>query len=331
MAEAENSNELYSKYKAITTLLPYAVLQELNGKPEMLNMFLCAARASKMLWFRWYRIRQFVSPILSKATPHAIILISAHIPWSLLTDRGDLVRQWAVAISTVPYAEEVAQSVVDTLLQIAFEAPLLPRIPIDTWSWLTKRPPLPPVFLGRHLGTHQSIVDAIRGLNDIEVLKSYLLLTWSEWDTLRGEGFNKMCTSIREDFGGVGMGRHRVDLIERLDHILGQLDRGLEYLNQHSPYVDEDNLQIMEQDYRGIKEVLLEVERRTSPLITPLFCTLIPAKIHRVSRNVYVRSSSPVPVVSWLAYLAPVADTILCPYLRPTTSTQLVPSRYMLR
>ena len=43
----------------------------------------------------------------------------------------------------------------------------------------------------------------VRGLKDIKVLKSYLFLVWSEWDT--PYGFDEMCTSILEDFGGICM------------------------------------------------------------------------------------------------------------------------------
>ena len=273
-AKAEGTDELRSKRKAITTLLPYAVWQELSGKPQMLNTILCAARASRMLWFRWYRIRQFVIPILSKATPRAIVLLAPHIPWSLLTGRGDLVRQWTTATSMVPYTEEVARSVVDTLLQIASRSKLLPHITIGVWLWLTKRPSLPPVCSGRHFGTYLHVVQAVRRLKDIEILKSYLLLTWSEWDAVQHGAFNEICASIREDFGGVGMDRHRADLIQQLDNVLGQLDRGSEQFKQHNPDHSVFDLQTAKQEYEKLKGVLVEVGRRTPSLIMMLFYVL---------------------------------------------------------
>ena len=60
---------------------------------------------------------------------------------------------------------------------------------------------------------------------DIEVLKSYLFAVWSEWDWLSNYCFDEMCILIRDDFGGIEMGHHRTDLIQRLDDVLGQLDR----------------------------------------------------------------------------------------------------------
>ena len=256
MAEAQDVKELCSKRKAITTLLPYATWQELKGQPEMLNILLHAARASKMLQFRWYRIELFASALLSKATPHAIVLVSPHIPWRFLRNRGDLAQQWAAATSTVPHTEEVAQSVVDTLLQIAFRKELLPYITADVWLWLTKLPSLPPVCLGRRFGTYAYVIGAVWMLKDVKILKSYLLLTWSEWNAFHSS--DEICAWADEDFGGVGMGHHRADLIERLDYILGQLGQGLEYLNQHNPAIDEDGLQTMKQQYGKLKEAFLE-------------------------------------------------------------------------
>ena len=110
------------------------------------------------------------------------MLVSPYIRWDWLTCRGGLVQLWATAVSAVPDTEEVASSVVDTLLQIASQRDLLPHIPADTWLWLTKRPHLPPICLGRNAGTYAHVVKAVRALKDVEVLKSYFLLVWSEWN-----------------------------------------------------------------------------------------------------------------------------------------------------
>ena len=231
MVEAEGHLPLRSRRKAITALLPHAVWQERKGQPEMLNTILRAARASKAMWFMWCYVNQFPSTLFLEASPRAIVLVSPHFDWRRLRGRGDLVQLWAATASAVPYTEEVAQGVVDTLLQIASVGELVRYIPAHVWSWLTKRPSLPPVCEGHYDGTHAHVVEVVRGLRDIEILKSYLLLVWSEWDT--PAGCDEMCTSIREDFSGIGMGHHRAELIRRLDHVLGQLDRGLEYLIQH--------------------------------------------------------------------------------------------------
>ena len=305
MAEAENLDELHSKHKAITTLLPYATWQELDGKPKMLDVLLRAVRASKMLVFTWHRAKQFATPILYNASPRAIILISPHIPWELLPDREDLVQKWAEATFEVPSSEEVSQSVVDTLLQIVSMSNLLPHITIGVWSRLTEQPYLPPVCMGRSFGTQPHVLEAVRRLEDIEILKSYLILTWSEWDTF--DSSHEIC-ALAEDFGGVGVGHHRADLIQQLDHVLGQLDAGLEYLVQHNPHYREDFFQSMKYQYQRLRETLLETDIiATTSVSNPsvvLLCLLTQVEIHRVSHNVYVCSSSPMSIVLWLEYLA---------------------------
>jgi len=45
---------------------------------------------------------------------------------------------------------------------------------------------------------------------------------------------------MREDFCGIEMDRYRVDLVQRLDHVLGELDRGLEYLREDRPELYEE-------------------------------------------------------------------------------------------
>ena len=301
MARVEDRHLIRSKHKAINALLPYAVLCERDGQPEMLDAFLHAAGASKMLKFGWSRARQYASTVLSKSSPRALALASPHVRWEFLTDRGDLVQQWAAATSMVPCTERVTQCVVDALLQIASQDGLFPHIPADTWSWLVKGPSLPPVCHGRDIGACQYLARAIRGFGDIEITKSYLLLIWSEWDYLASGGFDESCSSIREDFGGVGNGHHRAELTQRLDHILAQLDRGLEYLQQHNPNVGERDFRMMRDQYRKLMDILLETNieavARTSNPMTVLLRMLTHADVRRISCNDHVRASAPVSLV----------------------------------
>jgi len=268
MAEAEDYHPLRSKRKAITTLLPYAVLQEQNGKPEMFQAFLHAARASKEWELTWHRTWKYIRRLPQKASPHALVLASPHVRWYLLTDSGDLVQKWAAAASSVPYTEEVGQSVVDVLLQIVEEGVLVSHIPTEMWSWLIRQPSLPPVCYGRLVGSQTHVFRAVRGLKDIEVLKSYLLLVWSEWGYIQdGNSFNEMCVLIWKYFSGTGMGNYRAELIQKLDYILGQLDWGLDHLKQHNPWLGRYDLWRMKGQYKKLREVLLEVERCVSSQI----------------------------------------------------------------
>ena len=259
----------------------------------MLDTILHSTRSSKIPRFMWHHVDQFVGTLLSKASSRAIALVSPHISWSRLADRRDLIQQWAATASVAPHTEEVARGVVDTLLQIASEDELAPYIPADLWSWLVKWPSLPPICLGRSVGTRVCVIKTVQALGNVEVLKSYLLLVWSEWDALQdNSSFDEMCISIREGFSGIGMGHHRAELIRRLDHVLGELDRGLEHLNKHNPQLGIFGLWKMKRRYGKLKDELAKLERCTSSLMLALLCILTP-EIHGIPCNVRARSSLP--------------------------------------
>ena len=155
-------------------------------------------------------------------------------------------------------------------------------------------------------------------LKDIEILKSYLLLVWSEWNPLYDAGFDEMCNLIHEDFSGIELYPCRADLVERLDQVLGQLNRGLEYLRQDTPWLDEYGFQKRKRQYGELKAILLEEDRKNvgggqesvgggqesvgGPYpyvfqIHPPFDLLIPAGVRRVPLDIHVRTPSPVSVV----------------------------------
>ena len=310
MADIEYYQLIQSKRKAINALLPYAVRQEKDGQPEMFNAFLHVARASRRLKFKWDRVRQYTRTLLSSASPHALTLASPHIHWDFFMDGGDLVQQWAVACSAVPYTEEVAQSVVNTLLQIASQDASLPHIPTDIWSWLTKQPSLPPIRCGYDIGAYLHVVKAVRSLGDIEIIKCYFLLIWSEWDPLMTTVFDEVCTSVHEDFGGVGNSSHQAELIQHLDYILVWLGKGLKQLQHDNPSLGEHNFQTMKYQYRKLKDILLEISAKviackSYPI---LLCILTQVETHRNTYNIYVYT-----------------PTLISAFLDIETSTLLIP------
>ena len=164
------------------------------------------------------------------------------------------------ALSTVPYSEEVCQSIVGTLLQVSLDNSLRPLIPVHVWAWLKKRPSLPPSYFRRYKASEPILVRHIRGLGDIEILKSFLLIL-SEWN--HAYDISEILISIEKDFGGIGMQSHRDDLIRHLNHVLGQLDRGWE----SRTYEWEPEMRKL--DYKVLKDVLLEVDKRTALTCTP--------------------------------------------------------------
>jgi hypothetical protein len=216
----------------------------------MIDAILRIARVSNTYFLRSSRIWG-QTPVITLISPYTY-----SYPWDQNT-----ISEWAVVVSAVPYSEEVGVSVVDMLLRLARRDTIRKYIPIDVWAWLKKRLSLPPECQGRDRGTGGGIVRHIRRLRDLDILKSYFLLVWSEWNFLEDSGFDEMQASIVEDLGGIGMQHHRTDLIKRLDQVLGELDRGWEYLNQAQWWITEDDVHKREEQYRRLREVLLEVDR----------------------------------------------------------------------
>ena len=259
----ERSTVIRSKRKALTALFPYVALREEEGQHEMFDAFLHVARASERSGLMWFYIEPLFSALLDEGAPVVLkrvaILISPHIPWWQFEDSGRLIQVWVEAASAVPYTDDIGQSVVDTLLQIACWKS--PTIPAGVWSWLNKRPDLPPACPGRYWGSSQAVFKTIRALDDIEILTSYLVLVWSEWDFLMPKGFDEMCASVREDFGGEEMGHYRKDLLDRLGHVRRELGLGLEYIQQHKPRLDEENFRLRQRQYEELREILVKVDR----------------------------------------------------------------------
>jgi len=247
----------------------------------MIDVFFGVARASKSDEFMWRKIKPFVTTLFGDATPDSlnrvIALVSPFVRWGTWGADRSMVIRWVTAASAVPYTEEVGQSVVEALFQIAFTHHLRPHIPVGIWAWLNKRPTLPPVCRGRSKGSTVDVVRKVRGLRDIETLKSYLLLVWSEWDSVCPKGLIEMLTLIKEDFSGIAMGRHREDLIERLDHLLERLaDRRPGHaVGQHAHHLWYPRIQRAKGQYVRLKEILLETDRKATEILTRTSSRLI--------------------------------------------------------
>jgi hypothetical protein len=265
MAEAPGTDPaVESKRKAISSLFPYAVRLERDGQRGMIDAIIRLTSMSTSGGFMWYRIEPYVTTWFdessSPALNRAITLAAPCVDWDREPYTENAVARWAAAASTIPYSEEVGRSVVDALLLIAYRDSLRPHIPVEIWAWLKRRPSLPPVCRGRCLSTTLNVVRHIRGLGDIELLKSYLFAVWSEWDSLFDPCLSEMEIVIREEFDGIVMWRHREDLIERLDHVLGQLDQDLDYFKRHNPKIYEGRIARAKGQYGRLKEVLVEVD-----------------------------------------------------------------------
>ena len=277
----------------------------------MLDAILGAFGTSSPLRPVWYPVQPYLRSLFwrpNHSSLHRVItLTSPYISWDSRQSDQSMVSRWVAATSAVAYTEAVGQSVISTLFQIAADRELRPHIPVDIWTWLKKRPSLPPVCLGRHQGGRFDTVRQIRGLGDIEILKSHFLLVWSEWDYIYDSGLDEMEVAISKDFGGIGMWCHREDLIERLDYVLGQLERGSEFLHQRNASVGGEHVRRGKEHYGRLKERLLEVDGKSTETLTrksPQFThptsvlSLIPMDTHRIPLDIQLCSASFITPIS---------------------------------
>ena len=254
---------LRSKRKAINAVFPYAVHLARGGERGMMDVIIRLALGPGSDEFMWRRIGPYIITLFDESSPpclnQVITLAAPYAGWIYGSYTQNAVSRWAAAVLATPYSEGVGRRVVDTLLQIARFPSLRPHVPVDVWAWLKRRPSLPPVCRGRHLAATPDIFHHVRGLGDTEILTSYFLLVWSEWDYVFFHPDE--LDSIERDFGGIGMWSHREGLIGHLDHVLEQLRRGLEHFQQHRPEFDEDYLQRREEQYGQLRKILLKADR----------------------------------------------------------------------
>ena len=275
MAQVETKEQISSKRKAATAFFPYAVWQERDGDPTMIDAFLGVAKASESGDFVWRKVLPFLVTLFDETRPDSfnrvIALMSPYVHWGAFGANKNSVIRWAAAASAIPYTEEVGRSVVDALLQIASIHSLRQHIPADTWAWLNRRPSLPSVCRGRSRGSSADVVHTVRGIQNIETLKSYLLLVWSEGDYLCPKDLNEMIYSIKEDFKGPKM-LHREDLLKHLNHLLTD-----HRARQHPPPRWYPLARRAETQYARLRDMLQEVMKAESPIeiLTRTFSRLI--------------------------------------------------------
>ena len=264
----------HSKRKAISALFPYAVRLAQDGERGMIDSISRVASKSMSGEFMWHRIKPYITTLFDESSPpylnQAIALASPCASWAKGPYTQSKVARWAAAALATPHSEEVRQSVIHALLQIALNNSLRPHIPTEIWAWLKSQPPLQPVCKRRARGTTPDAVRHIRELGDIEILKPYLLLAWSEWTRHCDSGIAEMETAIREDFCGITARCHREDLTQRLDHILGELRR--------RPWEHGYHIERAERQYGRLKEVLQEVDRSALEILSRMHPEFDPFK-----------------------------------------------------
>ena len=261
MIGVANSDLISSKRKAINALFPYAILLEQGGQQGVINAILRAARVASSKpsihgKFMWHHVVLYVSRLFEKRSPtslnRVIALISPYLPWESALNNKVAVTRWAAAASATPYTEEIGQSVVDVLLQIALIDFLRPHIPIEIWGWLKRQPSLPPMYHGLSDGTRVPTLTYVRRLRDVDLLKSYFLLVWTDQWIFHPDHILEVESSIKQNFGGVGMEHHRKELIDQIERVLERLDRRSESTFKRDA----------ETQYTKFRDLLLEMDKQ---------------------------------------------------------------------
>ena len=105
-----------------------------------------------------------------------------------------------------------------------------------------------------------------------------------------------MCECIREEFSRVEANSHRPELVQRLDHVIGELDKGLEYLQCGKPELKEE-LQKRKRQHKELRRILkgipeaLETPTCMSSRLINLFDLLTPVEhAQDLTRYSYMRS-----------------------------------------
>jgi hypothetical protein len=205
------------------------------------------------------------SPITLK---RAAILALPHLElaWLDSTDICTFIEVWTCAADALEDMEGVCEAVVDVLLQMAFFHSVRAHITPKLWSWLNKRPCLPPRCRGRLLcSIGSNVLPAVRSRKDAKLLTSYLITMWSEWDCAGEWAFEGMREALWEEYCRDGVGASaggmedcRKDLIARLNFVLGELGRGLEYLRMRHPDMRPDEFGVIKERYRELKRILVQ-------------------------------------------------------------------------
>lgn len=250
-----------SKHNAICALLPYAILLENHGQQRVANAIMHVVRASKDYYFMSPTPPPYITTLLGKPTSPfrnwLITLLGPCAGWGDGLHGEDTAVGWATAASTVPDAEEVVRSVIGTLMQITDIDSIRLHIPIETWAWLKKWRSLPVADWGKFPKATPDAVRYIRGLGDLEIMRSYFLLVFSDWCGAPADTFHEVESSIKGEFGGIGMQCQREDLLNQLDSVREEVHAKRERNG-------EDHCSVKLDQYWRLKKVLLEMDREAT-------------------------------------------------------------------
>lgn len=225
-------------------------------------------------------VAQSLEVVLPISLKYAVLDAFRYQHWFLChaSNIGAMMQLWITAASVLPDTDDVAQSMVDTLLRMAHDDELRPHIPLFAWYWLNKRPTLGPGCWRLVLGTSSSVVLTVCDLGDIGLITSYLFVVRSEWSGSRGSARGLMLDLIRQGLGGIGAVGCRADLMQRLDYVLSQLASRHEDVEVWEQQCEgfRGTLEIWDKrQYEEFRETLLEADKEAMKILTSTSCRVV--------------------------------------------------------
>ena len=144
----------------------------------MFDIIFCAAGASESI-LRWRHIGTRITGLfdeLSLPSLNRAITLTASFAGRDRLKFQNATARWAAAVLAVQYSKPGwLQRFRHTVTGFRCDS-LRTHVPVDVWTLLKKRPSLPPMHWERSVASERLVFHRIRGLGDIETLKSYLLI-----------------------------------------------------------------------------------------------------------------------------------------------------------
>jgi len=229
-------HRMLPNHKAITTLFVYATRREQDGDPRLLAAFLKVSRhfPQPSSWLR-YRIGAVMSELLEEESSNlqkrAAVLAAPSVPqsWKPVEDKGGFINSWLSAVDRVKEMGDVTEGAIRMSFDMAWDDEWRPHMTPEAWAllkWDHQGRPL--YWKGAPLIVESTeVIPAVRSLGDVEILTSFLILTWLGLDAVSDEMTDQMCVVLWEEYG-IGKDVYRGELLRCLDRVLEYLN-GMQY------------------------------------------------------------------------------------------------------
>jgi len=289
--------QMLPNHKAISTLFVYATRREQDGDPRLMTAFLNVGRhfPQSSRWVR-YHIGAVMSELLEEESSNlqkrAAVLAAPSMPqsWKFAEDKGGFINSWLSAVDRVKEIGGVTEGAVRVSFDMAWDDEWRPHMTPEAWALLKWG------HQGRHLYWkgdpwivgNAGVIPAVRSLGNIEILTSFLILTWLGLDAVSSEVTDQMCVALWEEYG-IGKDVYRGELLRCLDRVLEHFDRmqygltstdKLWYLRSNSAIFNSEDIGSRLDAYVRLRKELLDVERAAVVARTSRWSRTCPGRLY---------------------------------------------------